>query len=448
MVKVSLAYSPRPWFQPYHRRTQRFAHITAHRRCGKTVAAVRDMEKRALVCDLPDAKYAYIAPQLKQAKRNAWGYIKQGYYQLKPFGARIHESELHHTLPNGAKLQIFGANEPDALRGDYLDGVIIDEFATMPKADELWQDIILPMLSDRGGWATFIGSANGRNAFYNMRQYALAHQDEWFVDTLRVSETHAIPLKELQRLQEMMTDARYQREYECSFDVEGSKQLISAADISAALRRPPSTRGVRALGVDPARFGDDWAAFVGRLGSRLVAKRYSDTSIPTVTGHAYSMMQEFLPQAVFVDEVGLGGGVVDALRLLPYAGHVGIFGVNYQHKARDDIQFKDLKAQCAWDMREWVRRHGSLIDVPQQLIDELQIPEYDFDLKGRVVIESKDDIRERGLPSPDYFDALANTFAFPLMATDSDVELGYLKRPGRDELAAAPDDPFESLHLG
>lgn len=443
-MKVQLQYTPRPWFVPFHRRTQRFSHITAHRRCGKTVACVRDTEKRALTCELPDPKFAYIAPQLKQAKRNVWGYIKQGYYALRQYGAKAHESELHVTYPNGAKFQLFGANDPDSMRGDYLDGVIIDEFAFMKP--EVWFDIILPMLSDRGGWAVFIGSPNGRNAFYEMRRYALEHQDEWFVDLLRASETHALPEKELLRAREMMTEARYLREYECSFDVEGSAQLFSAADIEAAMKRAPTTRGLRALGIDPARFGDDHTALVARVGSQLITKRYSGLDIPQVAGQGHMMMQDIRPHGVFVDETGLGAGVVDTLRMMPYVGHVGIYGINYSGKPRDDVRFRDLKAECWWTMRDWIRRHGSLQGVDQRVIDDLLTPEYDFNLKGQVFIESKDDIKERGLPSPDYGDALANTFGVPLFANDDEMPLPWLQRRQGNELAAEPVNPFEELN--
>lgn len=431
---------------PFHARTQRYAHITAHRRCGKTVACVRDTEKRALQCDHPYPKYAYIAPLLKQAKRNVWNYIKEGYYPLRQYGAKLHETELHVTYPNGARFQVFGANDPDNLRGDYLDGAIVDEFAFMNP--DILTDIIMPMLADRGGWLVLIGSPNGRNQFYNMRRYALEHQDEWFTTLLKASETGALAKSELARMRAMMTEARYLREFECSFDVVGSKQLISAQDIEMALAREPRTSGLRAIGADPARRGEDHFAIVGRIGSLIRAKRYS--GLESIQGAAmiYEMMQEVRPAGVFIDEVGIGAGVVDQLRVMPYFGQVGIYGVNYSHKARDDQRFRDLKAECWWLLREWIRRFASLKgDVPAQLIEDLMTPEYDFNLKGQVVIESKEEIKDRGLPSPDYGDALSNTFAVPLMA-EEEAPLGYMQRKliAQTELATEPDDPFASLN--
>lgn len=131
--RLRLKYTPRPAFRSFHNRTQRFAVLVCHRRAGKTVACVRELEKGALTCPLPNPRFAYIAPLYRQAKQVAWDYAKQGYYQMRAAGilAKKNESELKIEYPNGGALQLYGADNPDSLRGIYLDGCVLDEYANI-----------------------------------------------------------------------------------------------------------------------------------------------------------------------------------------------------------------------------------------------------------------------------------------------------------------------------
>jgi hypothetical protein len=76
------------------------------------------------------------------------------------------ESELRVDLINGSMIRLYGADNPDALRGPYLDGVVLDEFADMKP--EVWNEVVRPMLADRQGWATFIGTPKGKNEFWRL----------------------------------------------------------------------------------------------------------------------------------------------------------------------------------------------------------------------------------------------------------------------------------------
>mgnify|MGYP001810460395 FL=1 len=127
--RIIIPYKPRRAFLPFHYRAQRWASLVVHRRAGKTVATVNDTIRRALTNDRqwPPPRYAYIAPYYKQAKRVAWGYAKY-FSQVIP-GVEFNESDLEVRYPTGATLRLFGADNPDALRGEYLDGAACDEFA-------------------------------------------------------------------------------------------------------------------------------------------------------------------------------------------------------------------------------------------------------------------------------------------------------------------------------
>lgn len=212
VLRVSTGYSPRPQFEPLHQRKQRWGIGVCHRRAGKTVACINDQIDAALQCQLKNPRYAYIAPLYSQAKDVAWGYLKQ-YTSAIP-GTTFHESELRVDLPTGARIRLYGADNYDRLRGLYFDGVVCDEYGDMdPRA---WEEVIRPALSDRHGWAFFIGTPNGKNHFADLWDRAKRDPD-WFTLMLKASETQLINAAELADARKTMTDDQYEREYECSF---------------------------------------------------------------------------------------------------------------------------------------------------------------------------------------------------------------------------------------
>ena len=208
-------YTPRPQFVPFHARSHRFALIVAHRRFGKTVGVVNDMVVRAMRTQKQRAFYAYIAPYFGQAKQAAWTYIKDAIRNIP--GHKVSESETTVTLPNGAKIRVFGADNADALRGLYFDGIVLDEFGDM--AGRVWSEVIRPALADRQGWAVFIGTPRGKNKFYEMRQQAIDNKrGNWFYLELKASESGVLPQSELEATREEMDADEYAQEMECSFE--------------------------------------------------------------------------------------------------------------------------------------------------------------------------------------------------------------------------------------
>src|SRR5262245_22361626 len=216
--RIVIPYSPREQFLGFHNRNQRWSCVVAHRRAGKTVACVNDLIRAALTCKKENPRAAYIAPLHVQAKDVAWSYVKQ-FSQAVP-DVQINESELRVDFPNGGRVRLYGADNYDRMRGIYLDAVVLDEYADMDP--RVWPEVIRPALSDRQGWACFIGTPKGRNSFH-----ALMHGDsegwvgavnspDWFALTLRASETGLVPQKELDDARAMMTPEQFAQEYECS----------------------------------------------------------------------------------------------------------------------------------------------------------------------------------------------------------------------------------------
>lgn len=229
MANIQLSYVPRPHFLPYHNRKARWSALVCHRRSGKTVAAVNDLTIGALECPHPRPQLAYVAPNYQQAKRIAWEYVK---HYNQPIIEQTHESELRITLKNGSKIFLLGAEKADSLRGLYLDGVVLDEFAQIrPSA---WSQVILPCLSDRQGWATIMGTPMGKNHFYD---YAMKAKNDpnWYYMELKASESNILPASELSMIKSQMDVSDYQQEYECSFEA-ALRGAIYGQDMETAQR--------------------------------------------------------------------------------------------------------------------------------------------------------------------------------------------------------------------
>jgi len=212
---VESPYAPRRQFMGLHERETRWGIAVCHRRAGKTVACVNDLIKGAATCERNNPRFAYLAPQLNQAKDIAWSYLLE-YTDCFGPERKINASELWVELPNnGARIRIYGADNPDRLRGIYLDGVVLDEFGDMDPT--VWSQVVRPALSDRKGWAVFIGTPKGKNTFHTL--WTMAGDDpDWFTLNLKASETGLLDDKELADARRMMGDDEYAQEYECSFE--------------------------------------------------------------------------------------------------------------------------------------------------------------------------------------------------------------------------------------
>lgn len=218
------AYQVRAPFDPFHRRKERWAVLVCHRRAGKTVACIAELVACALVTNKPNARYAYICPQFNQAKDVAWVYLKMLTSDIP--GISYNESELRADLPpkgdkDGARIRLYGADNPDRMRGLYLDGVILDEYADMKPS--IWGEVLRPALADRKGWGVFIGTPKGHNDFYDLWMRTESSAD-WFRLMLKASQSGLVDSVELAAAKCEMTDDQYEQEFECSFEaaIQGS----------------------------------------------------------------------------------------------------------------------------------------------------------------------------------------------------------------------------------
>lgn len=206
--------------------------MVVHRRGGKTFCCIQDLALKALTHKRPGPplRYAYIAPTRDQAKDIAWGYISQFFGQIP--GTRLNTADLLATLPNGATIRLYSGDSYERMRGLYFDGVVIDEFADIDP--QCWHAVVRPCLTDYQGWATFIGTPKGRNAFWRMYTDACKTPEIWFTLMLKASSSQLIPEEELADIVRGTPSHIYRQEYECDFTV-GRPGAIYAQGISDAL---------------------------------------------------------------------------------------------------------------------------------------------------------------------------------------------------------------------
>jgi len=215
--KIVTGYLPRKHQEFLHQRLKRFNVLVCHRRFGKTVFCLNEMIDQGLNCQKKSPQYAYIAPTYNQAKRVAWEMIKDFTKDIP--NVTVNEADLRVDIhrpwmKDKIRFMLLSAEKPGNLRGIYLDGVILDEFAECDPI--VWSQVVRPALSDRRGWAIFIGTPKGRNHFYDIFQASMK-SEKWFNCVFKASETRVISLDELEGARLTMTEEEYNQEYECDF---------------------------------------------------------------------------------------------------------------------------------------------------------------------------------------------------------------------------------------
>jgi len=299
--------------------------LVCHRRFGKTALSINQLIRAATDTNRPDWRGAYIAPLYKQAKTVVWDELKK-YCGIGTDDcmAKFHETELRADFKNGARIRLFGAENPDSLRGIYLDGVIFDEVAQMPK--RIWTEVIRPALSDRKGWAIFIGTPRGKNAFHEIYEDAKRDSD-WFTAMYRASETGIIDPEELAAAGREMSPEEYEQEFECSFTaaIKGAYfgTLMGEADKEGRIttvRHDPSLPVHTAWDLGMSDSTSIW--FVqARPGGTYAAVDYYEASGEGLTHYAkvldekgYKYGTHIAPHDIRVRELGTGKSRLEIAR--------------------------------------------------------------------------------------------------------------------------------------
>ena len=322
-VDQEIDYKPRDQIRAFHDRKERFAIIVAHRRFGKTVAAINDLIRSCFEIDRPNVRVAYIAPYLSQAKAVAWDYALEFTRDIPEI--KVNHSELRIDFLNGARFRLFGADNYNAMRGLYFDAVVLDEMADFPAS--AWSNVIRPALADRRGSATFISTPKGKNEFWELWHEA---QDDpnWFTAMLKASDTSILDQEELDEARRTMGDDRYEQEFECSFEaaIQGAfyaKEMKETTE-DGRITRVPYDRAASVITAWDLGIGDSTAIWFAQfVGQEVRIIDYYENSGVGLDHYAkvlldkdYHYEQHILPHDVQVKELGTGKSRLETLDAL------------------------------------------------------------------------------------------------------------------------------------
>jgi phage terminase large subunit len=317
---IEIAYKPREQQLAIHELmdSKRFGVVVAHRRMGKTVSAINHLIKDALLNQKEAPRYAYIAPTYGQAKRVAWDYLVK---YAEPLGGTSNISELRVDFW-GRRIQLFGSDNPETLRGQYFDGVILDEIGDQnPK---IWTDVCRPSLVDRQGWCLFIGTPKGHNHFKELRDRAKT-EDGWGLLEFKASETGVVDDTELKAAKNEMGEDKYRQEFECSFDaaVEGSYfgQILNELEEKKHMQEIPREELSRTFTAWDLGMGDSTSIWVAQLvGTEVRLIDYYenhgvglDHYVKWIKDNDYLKSEHILPHDVRVRELGTGKSRMEML---------------------------------------------------------------------------------------------------------------------------------------
>lgn len=418
MSDIVIPYYPRPiWRDVIHPALEKKnrAVLVCHRRFGKSVGCINELIKKALENKKRAPQYCYLGPFRNQAKLIAWEYLK--YYSRAIPGVKVNESDLFVEFPSmhpgspGAKIMIVGADKPDRLRGIYLDGCVLDEYAQVKQ--NVYGEIIVPALTDRNGFAYFIGTPKGQNQFYERYLKALK-DDRYFVCCYRADETNVLTEQQIADMKKEMTDIEIRQELLCDFTASASNVVIPidvVTEAAARSIRPDQVQGLPLImAVDVARFGDDDSYITFRQGLWMDKQiKLHGLNTMELASQIANLYWKRRPDLLVIDGGAMGPGVIDRLRQMG----IPVTEINFQQRAINSERYANIRAEMYFNTLEWLQQGGCIPNDPD-LKAELTVTEYKFTSAGKIILQPKEEIKELTGRSPDAADSMALTFAVPI----------------------------------
>jgi hypothetical protein len=313
----------------------------------------------------------------------------------------------------GVEGRLWSAENPDAYAGVHnYDGVLVvfDEASGID--DSIWAVTsgFFTENTPNRFWMAFSNPRRNTGYFYETFN---SKREFW---TTKVVDARTVEGTDKQVYQQIIDEygadsSQAHVEVYGQFPSEGDDQFISANIVDDAMKRPKykDETAPIIIGVDPARFGADATVIAVRQGRDIISiQRHRGDDTMTVVGHVIEAIEEYKPALVVIDEGGLGAGIVDRLKEQRYK----VKGINFGNKSVNPIMYGNKRAEMWGKMKDWLKTASIPLDrfLKTDLISPMMKP----DSKGTIFLESKKDMKARGLASPDAADAICVTFAFPV----------------------------------
>jgi hypothetical protein len=338
--------------------------------------------------------------------------------------------------------QLWSAENPDAFAGAHnFDGefAIFDEASGIP--DPIWtvqEGVFTENTHDRF-WLVFSNPRQNSGSFFECFH---RNRDLWRTTKIDSRTVEGISTTTfdniIQRFGADSDEARV--EVYGEFPNTGARQFISHEVISNAMEREAydDAGAPLLMGVDVARFGEDRSVIAfrrGRDAKSIPWQTYRKLDTQQLASRIAEAAEHYNPEAIFIDGGGVGGGVVDALKGMRFK----VVEVQAGSSAREKDKYRNKRVEMWALMREWMET--GCIPMDDDLRDDLRAPQYEYHpTTNQLTLESKEEMKKRGIASPDMAEALIQTFAKPVARTDMRVSRGNTTR--RTSVARDMDYPM------
>jgi hypothetical protein len=311
----------------------------------------------------------------------------------------------------------WSAENPEAFAGTHAEHVMVIYDEASGIDDVIWEVTEGAMTTERSVWLTFGNPTKNTGRF---RECFGKYKHRW--STRQIDSRTAKMASNKEQIDEWIEDYGEDSDFvrvrvKGEFPRASTTQFIPSHHVENAVknRAADDEGGARVMGVDVARYGDDQSIIVKRVGNKVFPlTKFRGIDTMQLAGHVAQAIEDWNPDAVFVDGTGMGAGVVDRLRSLNYK----IIEVIGKETADDPLKYANKRAEVWGRMRDWLKGDVELPD-DSGLRDGLIGLEYGFSAKMAIQLERKEDMKKRGLASPDEADALALTFAELVRGRDS-----------------------------
>lgn len=369
------------------------------------------------LCTHDDAKAPCTAPTGHQMDDILWPEVMKWHSQLHPFYAQnirvTSEKIIVLNSPSFAVKRTGRKENPEALQGFHATNLLflIDEASGIP---EQIFEVAEGALSTPDARVLMTGNPTRTTGYFHRAFHR--DRDMWVrlhfssEDSPRVAKKYVTDMEKKYGRDSDIFRVRVLGDFPSASVVQLIPTDIVEQALGKQLTADQYQHAPKVLGVDVAWYGDDRSAVFLRQGLRSqLLGQWRGVDNMTLAGLVAQFEEEHQTDATFID-VGWGTGVIDRLRQL---GHSPV-PVNFGGKAKKANRYFNLRAEIWCEMKEWLEAGGILPSI-DDLKDDLVAPEYGFTSTGKIQLESKEDIKKRGLASPDLADALALTFTAPVM---------------------------------
>jgi len=320
--------------------------------------------------------------------------------------SKINESDLKLTLTNNSIIELRGCDTPDSLRGVGVSFVVVDEYASIPNAEELWGEVLRPMLIDTHGRALFIGTPKGLNHFYTLYQKGINGESGFKSYRFTSYDNPFLSAKEIDEMRKELPERMFQQEVLTSFLVSSQNILIKIEDVEALKGNQMfEDENISHISCDPATVGGDECVLLAMDNTRIIEQKllnYDDTQ--KIAVEIVALTNKYKSTGISIDSVGIGKGVADSVSNLVRDRDIKVLHISSGEKS-DDKRFTNRRTEMWWYLWDKIKNKKVEYINDLELKRQLSSVEYKVIGEDKIALVPKKNTKSMLGRSPDRADA-------------------------------------------